>query len=99
MKRLIITTVILLIAAISVTVLYFKNLHPQGQRTSEVMQTIPANAALVFEFNNENGFYDIFKDNQLFHAVIGKQTLSDLDTLRQQLLLNPALQQYFNGQN
>jgi hypothetical protein len=99
MKRLIITTAILIIAAVAITVVYFKNLNPQGQRTSRVIHNIPDNAAIIFEFNNETGFYDIFKDNQLFTSVIGKQAIADLDTLQKQLLLNPLLEQYFSGQN
>jgi len=99
MKRLIITTIILLIAAVGVTVVYFKNLNPQSQRTSQIMRTIPGNAALIFEFNNDDGFYDIFKDNELFTAVMGKPCVDELDTLRKQLLLNPALEHFFTGQN
>jgi hypothetical protein len=85
MKKQIIITLILLAATVYVTVVYFKNLNPPGTRTSQVMYSIPDNAALIFEFNNDKGFYDIFKDNKLFAAVIGKQKLSLLDTLRQQL--------------
>jgi len=89
----------LLIAAVGVTVVYFKNLNPQAQRTSRIMHSIPGNAAIIFEFNNDSGFYDIFKDNQLFASIIGKQSIDELDTLQQQLLLNPALEPFFTGQN
>jgi hypothetical protein len=99
MKKQIIITLILLAATVYVTVVYFKNLNPPGTRTSQVMYSIPDNAALIFEFNNDKGFYDIFKDNKLFAAVIGKQKLSLLDTLRQQLLQNSILVKYFTGQN
>ena len=68
-------------------------------RTSRVMHTIPGNASLVFEFNNDQSFYDIFKDNKLLKAVIGKEKIEELDTLRTQLLLNPLLEKYFSGQN
>jgi hypothetical protein len=99
MKRHLIITIILLIAAVFVTVIYFENLSPPGQRTSRIMHTIPGNTAIIFEFNNDKGFYDIFNSNQLFSSVIGKQSVSELDILRQQLLLNPALEPYFTGQN
>ncbi|SHM26061.1 hypothetical protein [Mucilaginibacter sp. OK098] len=99
MKKQIIITLILLAATAYVTVVYFKNLNPPGTRTSQVMHSIPGNAALIFEFNNDKGFYDIFKDNKLFAAVIGKQKLGLLDTLRQQLLQNSILIKYFTGQN
>jgi hypothetical protein len=99
MRRLIIITILLLIAAAAVTVLYFKNLSPPGLHNSTTMQTIPDNAALVFEFNNEDSFYDIFNGNKLFAAVVGKQQLDELDTLRKQILRNPTLQRFFEGQN
>src|ERR1700761_4002413 len=99
MKRLIIATIVLLAAAAFVTVLYFKNLNTPGQHTDEAMRSIPDNAALVFEFNNDNGFYDIFSDNKLFAAVVGEQKLNDLYTLRNQLLADPSLQKYFSGQS
>ncbi|ASU34200.1 hypothetical protein [Mucilaginibacter xinganensis] len=99
MKKQIIITLILLIATAYITVVYFKNLTPPGTRTSQVMHAIPDNAALIFEFNNDKGFYDIFKDNKLFEAVIGKQKLGWLDTLRQKLLQHPLLDKYFAGQN
>jgi hypothetical protein len=99
MKKLIITTIVLLAAAAYITVMYFRDLSPPGMRTSEVMGTIPGNAALIFEFNNEKGFYDIFNDNTLLTSVIGKDKLADIDTLRSQVLQNPLLTKYFNGQN
>lgn len=86
-------------AAIAITVVYFKNLNTPGLHTSQTMGTIPDNAALVFEFNNDDGFYDIFKGNKLFAAVIGKQQVDELDTLRSQLLGNRALKKFFNAQN
>ena len=99
MKKQIIITLILLLATTFITVFYFKNLNPPGTHTSRVMRTIPDNAALIFEFNNDKSFYDIFTGNKLLAAVIGRQKISELDTLRRQLLLNPLLEQYFTGQN
>src|ERR1700733_7669558 len=99
MKKQIIITLILLVATACITVVYFKNLNPPGTRTSRVMNVIPDNATLVFEFNNDKSFYDIFTGNKLLSAVIGKQQIGELDTLRRQLLLNPLLEQYFTGQN
>ncbi|MGN8069026.1 hypothetical protein [Mucilaginibacter sp. 22184] len=99
MKRLIVITLILLAAAIAITVVYFKNLSPPGVRTGQVMHTIPDNATAVFEFNSEKGFYDIFKGNQLLGAIIGKDKLADLDTLRKLLITSPQLEHFFDGQN
>jgi len=99
MKRLIVTTIFLIIATVLVTVLYFKNLSPPGVRTGQVMHTIPDNAVAVFEFNNEKGFYEIFAGNQLLNAFVGHEKLQELDTLRKMLVGAPPLNQFFNGQN
>lgn len=99
MRRPIILSVFLLIAIAFLAVLYFRNLTTPGARTANVLRSIPNNAALVFEFNNEDSFYDIYSGNKLFAAVAGIQQMSDLDTLRKQLLNNNLLQPFFNGQD
>jgi len=44
-------------------------------------------------------FMNIFTGNQFFTAVIGKQQLTELATLRNQLLGISSFKQAFNGQN
>ncbi|RYY36596.1 MAG: hypothetical protein EOP46_05865 [Sphingobacteriaceae bacterium] len=99
MKRLIIITTILLIAAGYITVAYFKNLNPPGSSTNLVISNIPDNAALILEYADEKSFYDIFAGNTLPAAVIGPQTLTSLETLRKTLVNNTALNDYVDGQN
>ena len=98
MRKHIIITLILLIVTAYVTVVYFKNLNPPGTHTNRVLNAIPDNAALVFEFNNDTSFYGMFKDSKLFLSFLGKQTIGELDTVRQQLLENQYLNRYFTGQ-
>ena len=99
MKKQVIITLILLVATAFIAVVYFKNLNTPGMRTSQVMRAIPGNASLIFEFNNDKGFYDIFKGNKLPASVIGEQQIDELDVLRRTLLLSPLLESYFTGQN
>ncbi len=99
MKRLIFVTVILLIATVLVTIVYFKNLSATTQHTSQVLSTIPNNASLILEFNNEKGFYDIFAGNKLFANIIGEEKLQELASLRKSLLQNNLIAQYLEGQN
>ncbi len=99
MKRHIILSVILFIAIVFLAVLYFRNLSTPGSRTTSVLQSIPNNAALIFGFNNEDSFYEIYNGNKLFAAVVGDEQISDLDTLRKQLLDNNVLRPFFDGQN
>lgn len=99
MRKLVITTIILLIATAAITVVYFKNLSPPGSNTSRVIEAIPDNASVIFQFTNEKSFYDIFSDNTLLTSVIGKDNLADIDTLRSVLVGNPLLHKYFDGQS
>lgn len=99
MRKLVITTIILLIATAAITVVYFKDLNPPGSNTSRVIGAIPDNASVIFQFTNEKSFYDIFSDNTLLTSVMGKDNLADIDTLRSVLLGNPLLHKYFDGQS
>ena len=99
MKRLIIATILLLIATVLVTVVYFKNLNSTTQQTSNVLRTIPNNASLIFEFNNEKSFYDIFSDNKLFVNIMGEEKMAELAALKKTILQNPLLEPYLNEQN
>ncbi len=99
MKRLIIITIILLIATVLVTVVYFKNLNSTTQQTSQVLRTIPNNASLIFEFNNEKSFYEIFADNKLFTNIIGDEKMAELAALKKTLLQNPLIEHFLNEQN
>jgi hypothetical protein len=82
-----------------ITVAYFNNLSTPAQQTTQVMNYIPDDAAVILEMHNDKSFYDIFAGNKLFAAVIGQQQINDLETLRKQLLLNPLLEPYLDDQN
>jgi hypothetical protein len=99
MKRLIIITLLLLAAAVVITVKYFKNLNLPGQRAGEVINTIPASATFIFEFNNDSSFYDIYSKSELFTAITGAQKMNELHTLRSALLRNNVLGSFFINQD
>ncbi|MEO6851756.1 MAG: hypothetical protein ABI203_01335, partial [Mucilaginibacter sp.] len=99
MRRLIFTTIILLIATVLVTIFYFRSLNSPAQHSALVMRTIPNDASLIFEFNNDKEFYNIFTGNTLFTTFAGEEKLNELAELRKLLLLNHLLEPYLNGQN
>lgn len=99
MKRLIIATVVLLIATILVTVFYFRNLNTTTEHTSQVLHSIPDDASLVFQFSNDKQFYDIFAGNKLFPSLLGQDKMDELAAARKELLQNPLLQKYLAGQD
>jgi hypothetical protein len=99
MKRFIAITLILFAATAYITVKYFKNLNTSGINAGNVMRTIPDNAALVFEFTNEKSFYDIYTGNNQLSSLIGKQKISELDTIKKVLFSNPLADGFFSGRN
>ena len=99
MRKHIIITLILLGLTAYVTVVYFKNLNSPESHAAVVIRAIPDSAPLILEFNNDSSVYDIFKGDTLLTTVAGNETVSGLDTLRRQVLLNETLRKYFTGQN
>lgn len=99
MRKQIITTLILLVIAVIITVMYFNNLNPPGQQSGKVMKSIPADAAMIFEYKNDQSFYDIFKNNKLLGTFIGDQKSAELNDLKNALLDNPLLKGLFGGQS
>lgn len=98
MKKFIIIAVVLFIAVIGLAALYFSALQPRKQGTEKVMNLIPADAAMIFEYNNDKSFYDIFKNNSLFSSLIGDENTADLTYLRDHLLGQKSLLPYFTDQ-
>ncbi len=99
MKRLIIATVLLFTATVLVTLVYFRHLNLSGQSADPALRRIPNNASVIFEFNNDKDFYDIFAGNKLFSALIGQEKQDDLFALRKLLLQNPQIAKYFSSQD
>ena len=99
MKRLVIATILLLTATVLVTVVYFRHLNATAQHTSLVMRAIPDDASLIFEFNNDKQFYDIFQGSKLFVNILGDEKQSELEALRKRIVQNPLLSRYLSGQN
>ncbi|HTI59367.1 hypothetical protein [Mucilaginibacter sp.] len=99
MKRLIIITILLFAATALVTVVYFRHLNTSGKYANLAMRTIPNDASLIFEFNNDKEFYDIFAGSKLFGNLLGQDNQDELTALQQLLLQNPVLKKYFSGQD
>ena len=94
-----ISTIALFIIALAMAVLYFKHLNPPGQQAGKVLQSIPRDAALVFEFKNDTAVYDIFKNSTIFSNLMGAEKTNELNLLRYKLLHSTALNNALNGQS
>ncbi len=90
MKKTIILIVLLLIAIIVVSGLYFSRLNQKQKASTQYLADIPANASLLLSFNNDSIFYDLFKDYKGFEFILGKEELNELKTLKTTFLENTA---------
>lgn len=99
MKKIIVTISVLVLSIIAVTWLYFKNLNTPENSNENVFKVIPTDASLIFEYKNEDSFYDIFKDFSLFKDVLGKTQLAQLETLKKLFVDDAAFSKVFNGTN
>ncbi|QNL50358.1 hypothetical protein H8S90_01650 [Olivibacter sp. SDN3] len=86
MRKIIILTSILFVAVIAAAVLYFKSLHDNSRSQNRTIMHIPADAAFLVSFQNDQSFYNIFDDFEIFEAVIGKEAQHELTFLHKQVL-------------
>ncbi|MGI4804896.1 MAG: hypothetical protein ACRYFL_09010 [Janthinobacterium lividum] len=93
MRKIILLTVFLFLSAVGVTAFYFSRLRLPGQNTANVINQIPADAALIFEFKNDPEFYDLFRNNTLLTSFIRQKKAAELKYLHQHLLKNVFDQQ------
>ncbi|OCX53957.1 hypothetical protein BEL04_06665 [Mucilaginibacter sp. PPCGB 2223] len=83
----------------AITVAYFKNLHLPGQQSGRVMSAIPADAALVLEYKNDQDFYELLGKDSLLTTLIGDQRSAELIKLKTSILQNRDLKSFFAGQS
>lgn len=99
MRRIILISIFLFIATVSITSFYFSKIKLPGQNTTNVIDQIPNDAALVFEFKNDAEFYDLFKENTLLTSFIGQKKAEELKYLHHHLIKEPALKAAFNNRS
>jgi len=90
MKKTIILIVLLFIAIIVVSGLYFSRLNESQNASKQYIAAIPANASLLLSFNNDSTFYDLFKDYKGFEMLFGKDEMNELKILKETFLENQS---------
>lgn len=98
MKKIIILTVFLLITAIALAGLYFSNLFRDDRNSNKVLGYIPADAALILQFTNDDSFYEIFENYQLFNRINGNVRENELRALKSAFLNHPQVAELIDQQ-
>lgn len=99
MRNIILLCTILLVVIAVLAGKYFSELSGKDENVTKVLYFIPSDAALVLNFRNDESFYDIFKDYEIFNAIIGKNRSAEIVKLKQLLLQQDKLSEITADKN
>lgn len=97
MRNTIIVTVVLFIAVILASIFYFGDLNKDQQVLVRPIGFLPEDTYLITSFINDETTDNIFKDYEIFTAIVGEDAQSELSNLKQKLLRNKKLSSYLSG--
>ncbi|MBO9672051.1 MAG: hypothetical protein J7577_01300 [Sphingobacteriaceae bacterium] len=98
MKKIIILTSALFLGVAFMAYLYFSKLGTDNDAKDLALQSATNNAALVFSFRNDKGFYDIMEGQQLIQKVLGNDKMNLLKRLKADIIDDNGLNRYLKDQ-
>ena len=98
MKKIVILTSALFLGVAFMAYLYFSKLGIDNEAKDLALQSATNNAALVFSFQNDKGFYDIIEGQQLIQQVLGKDKMNLLKQLKTSIIDDNLLNRYLKDQ-
>lgn len=97
MRNTIIITILLFVAIIGASIYYFSNLNGEQKETLRPLTFLPKETFAVATFLNDVTTDNIFKDFEIFEAMVGKREFEQWKTLKAKLLRHSTVQPYVNG--
>jgi len=98
MKKIIVLVIALLVGITAMAYLYFSKLGLEKNAKDLALQSATNNAAIVFSFQNDKGFYEIIKAQNLIQQVLGNEKIEILKLLKQTIVNDNALNKYIHNQ-
>ncbi|KRT14278.1 hypothetical protein ASU31_19890 [Pedobacter ginsenosidimutans] len=98
MKKIVILTSALFLGVAFMAYVYFSKLGIDNDAKDLALQSATNNAALVFSFQNDKGFYDIIEGQQLIQQVLGKDKMNLLKQLKTSIIDDNVLNRYLKDQ-
>lgn len=96
MRNTIILSVILFVAVLAASIYYFRNLDGEHNRAAQPLRYLPNNTLLIASIENNEATDNIFKDFEVFEALLGHSTFDQLSQFKTKLLRNESLKKYVN---
>ena len=94
MRNTIIITVLLFIAVIGASIYYFSDLNGEKNNDIKPFTFLPRETFLITAFNNDAATDNVFKDFEIFEALVGKSETQRLAHLKKDVLQNSSLQPF-----
>jgi hypothetical protein len=98
MKKIVILTSALFLGVAFMAYFYFSKLGTDNDAKDLALQSATNNAALVFSFKNDKGFYDIIEGQQLLQQVLGEEKMNLLKQLKTSIIDDNILNRYLKDQ-
>lgn len=98
MKKIVILTSALFLGVALMAYLYFSRLGIENNAKDLALQSATNNAALVFSFQNDKGFYNIMEGQQLLQQVLGQDKMNLLSQLKKSIIDDNILNKYIKDQ-
>ncbi len=94
MRNTIILSVILFVAVVTASIYYFRNLDGEHNRAAKPLRYLPDNALLIAAIGNNEASDNIFKDFEIFEALLGQNDFALMSMFKTELLRNEALKKH-----
>lgn len=98
MKKTIVITILLFIAVIAATIYLFGDFNKNNKQDSKALQYLPENTLAIASFPNDETVDTIFNNFELFRAILGEHSFSNLEQLKAELLQSEQFSPLVAGQ-
>jgi hypothetical protein len=98
-KKIIVSIVLLLVAIIAMTYLYFSNLNADRNTSDISLRAASSNAAFVFSFQNDQTVLDLLKSQELFKDILGQDKYKQFSSMKSALMSIPVINQAANQEH
>lgn len=98
MRNTIIVTILLFIGVITASIFYFRDINKEQHNTLKPLKYLPDNTFLIASIKNDEITDNIFKDFDLFEALLGSKEIELIKKYKKQLLRNETLHDFIEDQ-
>src|SRR5690606_63 len=86
MRNTIILAIVLFVAVLSASVFYFRNLDKDHNLAAKPLRLLPDNTLLIVSMHNNEITDNIFKDFEVFYAILGFNSAQRLSEMKELIL-------------